>query len=89
MSIGEVMKLELQAYNTPQILLGLRVLGAVTLPLSPIFIIRTGKVGKFYTISETASAYDELLLTIDNLRGIAALRKGDWKLIKGEKNSTQ
>jgi hypothetical protein len=58
-------------------------------PHLPTFIIRTGKAGKFYIISETASAYDELLLNIDNLRGIAALRKGDWKLIKGEKNSTQ
>ncbi|XP_023720420.1 arylsulfatase B-like isoform X1 [Cryptotermes secundus] len=27
--------------------------------------------------------YDELLLNIDNQRDIAALRKGDWKLVKG------
>lgn len=60
-------------------------------PVPPLhtFMVRTGKTVHFFIISETASAYDELLLNIDNLRGIAALRKGDWKLIKGEKISTQ
>jgi len=52
-------------------------------------MFRTRKTVLFFTILEPASAYDELLLTIDNLRGIAALRKGDWKLIKGEKMSTR
>ncbi|CAG2069131.1 unnamed protein product, partial [Timema podura] len=28
--------------------------------------------------------YDDLLLQIDNIRQFAALRSGDWKLIKGE-----
>ncbi|KDR14503.1 arylsulfatase B-like [Zootermopsis nevadensis] len=34
-------------------------------------------------LSESSSSYDQLLLNIDNERGIAALRKGDFKLVKG------
>jgi hypothetical protein len=34
-------------------------------------------------ISESPPTYDELLLNIDNLRNIAAIRKGDWKLVQG------
>jgi hypothetical protein len=89
MSTGGFKQPELQADNSLQLMLGLRMLGAV--PCIPLAYLRGSYRENylFFIISEPASAYDELLLNIDNLRGIAALRKGDWKLIKGEKISTQ
>jgi hypothetical protein len=88
MSTGGVKQPELQADNSLQLMLGLRMPGAVpSTPLTYLHGSYRENCTFFFIISEPASAYDELLLNIDNLRGIAALRKGDWKLIKGEKIS--
>lgn len=33
---------------------------------------------------EKQSEYDEIVISIDQVRNISALKKGDWKIISGE-----